>query len=428
MAALTLFACSSIQVAQAKNAVLIMTDDMPWFMFDDKNAMPNFNTLIRDQGKTFINAYYYDALCCPSRATILSGKYGHNHGVTGNWWAPFEDDLSKTVAVWIKAVGVYNIEAGKFLNGYPGKVPPSWDYFASSQGAEYYGPKVAINGTSKQYPDTAYSTVVYTDLALPQIQKAVDSNKDFFLWLSFHAPHVPSTPENKYVGLFPGAQVPRLAPNQKTSDSYDSAYRKMLQTVKSVDDQIKRVVDKLAAAGELDQTYIIVMPDNGWMPGGMNGLGKTKSVPFDGATKIGLFIRGPGIAKGNVDALINNADIAPTIAELMGATAPSEIDGRSFASLLTGGTSHARQVMPLFHKEGSAGNYPGYIGLRTKRYMYVERNDGVKLLFDSSTDPWQTKNIYSTASADLKKRLTDRTKALSTCKAGTCRTVENTPL
>jgi arylsulfatase A-like enzyme len=430
IAALTLFACSSIQVAQAKNVVLIMTDDMPWFMFDNTNAMPFFNSTVRQNAKTFTNAYYYDALCCPSRATMLSGKYGHNHGVLGNAWNNFQDELPNHLAVWLKAAGVYAIEAGKFLNGYPGAVPAGWSYFASAKGLAYYGPQVAINGTTKQYPDTAYSTIVYTDLALPQITKASQNGTDFFVWLSFHAPHVPSTPETKYATAFPSEKVPRLAPNQKTSDSYDSDYRKMLRTVKSVDDQIKRVVDQLEQLGELDETYIIVTADNGWMPGGMNGLGKTKAVPFDGATRMGLFISGPGITPGNVTALINNADLAPTIAELQGATVPStaNVDGRSFASLLFGGTTHAREVMPLFHKDGSAGNYPGYKGLRTKRYMYVERIDGVRLLFDSQNDPWQTTNIYSTASSTFRQRLADRTRALSTCKASTCRTAENTTL
>jgi N-acetylglucosamine-6-sulfatase len=403
---------------------------MPWFMFDDRRAMPNFNTLIRDQGKTFTRAYYYDALCCPSRATMLSGKYGHNHGVLGNFWGPFEDDLGKTVAVWLKNAGVSPLEVGKFLNGYPGKVPPGWDYFASSLGGDshYYGPKVSVMGKSTQYPDTVYSTVLYGDLAVAAIRKAVEGGKDFFLWLSFHAPHVPSTPEKKFAQAFPGAQVPRLAPNQKTTASYDSAWRKMLQTVASVDEQIKRVVDVTKQLGEFEDTYFIVMPDNGWMPGGFNGLGRTRSVPFDGATKIGLFVSGPGVSKGEISALINNADIGPTIAELLGASVPGDVDGRSFASLLDGSGSHARQVMPLFHKEGSAGTYPGYIGLRTKDLLYVERNDGKKLLFDSANDPWQTKDVYAGASADLKKRLSDRTKALSTCKSTVCRQLENTPL
>jgi arylsulfatase A-like enzyme len=428
MIAILLLTCANTNASHAKNVVLILTDDMPWFMFDDRQAMPNFNRLIRDQGKTFTHAYYYDALCCPSRATMLSGKYGHNHGVVTNSWKAFEDELNNTLAVWLEKAGVSSLEVGKFLNGYPGQVPPGWKYFASSLGLSYYGPRVSVMGKRTQYPETVYSTVLYTDLAISAIRNAVRKGDDFFLWLSFHAPHVPSTPERKFEQAFAGAKVPRLAPNQKTSASYDSAWRKMLQTTASVDEQVKRIFQTLRRLGELDQTYFIVLPDNGWMPGGFNGLGKTKSVPFDGASKIGLFVSGPGISKGKVDALVNNADIAPTIAELLGASAPRGIDGRSFAPLLTDGGSHARQVMPIFHKEGSAGTYPGYLGLRTKNLLYVERNDGRKLLFNSVSDPWQTKDVYAASSADLKRRLAERTAALAKCKGAECRRLEDAPL
>jgi arylsulfatase A-like enzyme len=407
---------------------MILTDDQPWMMFDDRQAMPNFNELIRDQGLTFKHAYYYDALCCPSRATMLTGLYGHNHGVFTNWWEPLSDDLDKTVAVWLNAAGVSPLMVGKFLNGYPGKPAPGWDYFASSQGQDhYYGPKVSVMGRSVTYPSEVYSTVLYGDLAISAIKEAVGDGKDFFLWLSFHAPHVPSTPEQKFEQAFSGAEVPRVSPDQKTSSSYDAGWRAQLQTLASVDEQIKRVVDTLEDLGELEETYIFVLPDNGWMPGGFNGMGRTKSVPFDWATKIGLFVRGPGIARGEVDALINNADLAPTIAELFEVQAP-EVDGRSFASLFTGADSHTRQVMPLFHKEGSAGNYPGYRGLRTKDLLYIERDDGTKLLFDSRNDPWQEQDIYAMASEDLKSRLAERTAELAECAGSTCWELEDAPL
>jgi arylsulfatase A-like enzyme len=239
---------------------------------------------------------------------------------------------------------------------------------------------------------------------------------------------MPATAEPKYSQAFPGAKVPRLAPNQKTSASWDQHWRNQLQTLASVDDQIKRIVQTLTELNELEETYFIVLPDNGWMAGGFNGLGITKPAPFDGATRAGLFVSGPGIGKGQFNALVNNADIAPTIAELLGATSSANVDGRSFAPLLTGTGVGTRQVMPLFHKDGVGGKYRGYRGLRTKNLLYVERVDNVKLLYDSSTDPWQTKNIYSTASADLKKRLAARTAALATCKAAQCRQLEDMPL
>jgi arylsulfatase A-like enzyme len=281
-------------------------------------------------------------------------------------------------------------------------------------------------GKITQYPSGVYSTTLYGDLAVSALRKA--AGKDFFLWLSFHAPHVPSTPEPKFANAFAGAKVPRLFPNQKTSTSWDNNWRKQLQTLASVDEQIKRIVNVLKDLGEFEDTYFIALPDNGWMPGGMNGLGNTKAVPFDGATKAGLFVSGSGITTGEIDALVNNADLAPTIAELLGATAGSDIDGRSFASLLTGSGTHARLVMPLFHKDGAGSKYPGYKGLRTKDILYVERVDGKKLLFDQRTDPWQEKDIFAGASADLKKRLAARTAALAKCKAAGCRQLEDTPL
>jgi arylsulfatase A-like enzyme len=430
MIAVVLFVCMSIQITHAKSVVLILTDDMIWQMFDDRQALPTFNSVIKDQGVTFTHAYYYDALCCPSRASMLSGKYGHNHGVTANGWHKFREELDDNISTWIKAEDVSTLMVGKFLNGWPGAVPPGWDYFASTleSKSHYFGPQVSLMGKIIQYQPEVYSTILYTDLAISAVRKAVGDGKDFFLWLSFHAPHLPSTPEAKFANAFPDAKVPRVSPNQRILASWDTSWRKQLQTLASVDEQIKRFIDVLKELGKFEDTYFIVLPDNGWMPGGLNGLGKMKAVPFDAATKAGLFVSGPGIKRAEIDALVNNADIAPTIAELLGATVPNDLDGRSFASLLIGPGTHTRQVMPLFHKDGVENRYPGYKGLRTKEILYVERTDGKKLLFNSRTDPWQENDIFAAAPASLKRQLAERTAALAECKGAQCRELEDTPL
>ena len=123
--------------SQPKNVIFILTDDMT---SSELAGMPNVESLIGAQGTTFNEAYVSFPLCCPSRATMLSGQYMHNHGVRGNFppngsWLKFRSHESNDLPVWLHGDGYYNVHIGKYMNGYPTggppsqflPVPPGWD-------------------------------------------------------------------------------------------------------------------------------------------------------------------------------------------------------------------------------------------------------------------------------------------------------------
>src|SRR5688500_3783704 len=125
----------SAQQRSRQNELVIMTDDPP---VESLRVMGNVKALLGDQGTTFDSSFATFSLCCPSRATFLTGQYAHNHGVMGN--APPAGgyarlDSSNTLPVWLQQAGYHTVHIGKYLNGYPGPnrthVPPGW--------TEWYG-------------------------------------------------------------------------------------------------------------------------------------------------------------------------------------------------------------------------------------------------------------------------------------------------
>lgn len=441
-----LLSAAQALAADRPNILFVLTDDQHFALFD---VMPNMQKLIVQEGASFTHAFFNDPLCCPSRASMMSGLYAHNHGVVSNNGKPFAEVDSRSVAPWLESAGYRTIIVGKYLNVFDG-TPPGWDIFEVSRGAgalgHYYGPKLHLNGRVTKHPDTAYTTTVYTDRAIAHIKDAVEDGVPFFLWLSYHAPHVPPKPEPKYQAALATLRIPRLpslnamirngaaytqrGPQSASDiDKLDGDYRTQARAALSIDDGIARLVATLTSEGVLNNTYIIVTTDNGWNPG-YHRLSRAKGYPYDEVLKMPLFVRGPGVAKGSrIDALTINADMGPTMAGLAGARYSSTVDARSLADVLLGRARSTRQVQPIFYEEGTANRTtPSYRGLRSRKYLYVEYDTGEKELFDMDSDPYQLDNIYASASKTLKKALADRTRALAGCEGSECRSLEDKAL
>jgi len=121
---------------QRPNVLVLETDDQT---LAEMEVLPNVKQLIGDQGVTFDNNFDSFSLCCPSRASFLTGQYSHNNNVRGN--APPVGgyqalDKSNTLAVWLERAGYYTVHLGKFLNGYgrptPTEIPPGWSEWHGS--------------------------------------------------------------------------------------------------------------------------------------------------------------------------------------------------------------------------------------------------------------------------------------------------------
>ena len=189
------------------NIVFILTDDQ---RLDTLSFMPNVKELLAAHGVTFTNAFVTTSLCCPSRASILTGQYSRHTGVLSNvppdGGAPSLRDAS-TVATWLHDGGYRTALVGKYLNAYnllDGRIPPGWDYWAAidndAERSHYYDFTLNENGRLVHYGTgpADYTTTVLGKLAAAFVENA---RPPFFLYLATVAPHDPAT-------IPPGAKLP----------------------------------------------------------------------------------------------------------------------------------------------------------------------------------------------------------------------------
>ena len=209
----------------SSNVLFVLTDDMT---LADLQFMPQVAGLIADQGMSFDNEFDNVTLCCPARTSILRGQYSHNTGVltnggsNGGFETAHADNLEQsTVATAMRDAGYTTALFGKYLNGYPNTVspsyiPPGWDTWASSIKGNAYGEyKYTLNenGKPRFYGDQPqdYGTDVYVGQAKAFINQAAQKGQPFFAYLAVYAPHQPATPANQDLNTFPGLQAPRTA-------------------------------------------------------------------------------------------------------------------------------------------------------------------------------------------------------------------------
>lgn len=180
----------------APELLIIVTDDQ---RYDTMEYMPNTQRLIFDQGATFSRGYVTTPFCCPSRASILTGMYAHNHGVYVNE-IPLEIG---TVAEALYRNGYFTGLVGKYLNSWNGDMRPEFDYWVSFWGGtmkHYYDPDLNVNGTWSKH--AGYSTYLFRDYGLEFLDEAARQSRPFFLLYTPNAPHAPFTPAKEDTALY----------------------------------------------------------------------------------------------------------------------------------------------------------------------------------------------------------------------------------
>ncbi len=373
------------KIAASPNIVFVVTDDLSRAEIPH---MPKLKSLITDQGTTFANFFISMPLCCPSRATILRGQYGHNTQIMGNdlpfgGFPKFADlgEEGSTIGTWLKDAGYRTMLAGKYLNAFPDAkdpmhIPAGWtEWYSPMAGEPYEQYDYTLNENGKQVvygkKSEDYGTDVYLRKTLDFIQRSAQEGKPFFAHVGVYAPHYPYTPAPRHANLFADAAAPRTlnfneadvndkpsyikrlpALTQKDIAQIDSEYRQRLRSLQAVDEMIEAIVNTLRSTGQLDNTYIFFTSDNGYHFGNHRQvIGKT--APYDEETRVTMIVRGPGVPAGKtLDHLTGNVDLAPTWAELAGVETPDFVDGRSLAPLLHGSpppTSQWRQSFLLEH-------------------------------------------------------------------------------
>ena len=383
------------------NILIIVTDDQ---RYDTMQYMPETQRHIFDQGVSFTNGFITTPLCCPSRSSILTGMYAHNHGVHTN-----EGDLKlPTFMELMHANGYYTGLVGKYLNSWKGDPRPEYDFWVSYAKGEtrYYNPRLNVNGEWIRH-DGQYVTYVLGDYVIDFLKKAAKKNEPFILLYTPNAPHDPVTPAKEDEGLFPDLP-PYRPPSFNEADisdkpawlasqpllteeeikNVDTFRRNQILTLVSLDRTIARVMDELKAQGMLDNTFILFLSDNGKFWGehritSKNGI-------YDEASRVPYAIRYPPLIPQPRadDHIVANIDIAPTALDLAGIPIPANMDGMSLVKLLSGQTEWRKGIL----LEG----WPGrgiYTAVHTAHYVYSETTGDRSEFYDLVKDPFQLENL-----------------------------------
>lgn len=432
--------------SDAPNIVYVFTDDQDAASLEH---MPNVQALLKAQGTSYPNFTYSLPWCCPSRATMLTGRYAHNTGIYTNHgpdggYPGFKanGNQTQTVARWLDSAGYKTALFGKYLNDYDSlQVPGGWDRWFAGTGRDVWPNCYSSDGYEKCYQ--GHPDAVVAEKAEAYLKNNLPGGP-LFAWVSFSAPHSPSRYPEQDAGLFADATVPRtpafgvypfgspafwagaapLPGQSPPAVPDDDAYRERLRSLQTVDRSVGRMVEALASSGELDNTYFVFGTDNGWHPGGYHGLPEGKETPFVEDLTFPLIVRGPGVPTGIDRSLVMNTDLAPTFAAMAGASAPTT-DGRPMLPLWQIGAPWRQYGYIEALASPRMGN-PAYEGVRTEDRLYVEYETGERELYDLEADPYQLQNIAgSEAGPDEEAALAARLDALRDCAGESCRAAEN---
>lgn len=437
---LALLACLVTSLASAAdrpNVLFILCDDLRPAALGCYGSphvrTPNIDRLAAE-GVRFQNAFCTTSLCSPSRASILTGLYAHRHGVRDNF-----TELPATHPHWagrLKESGYATAYIGKWHMGEENDAPrPGFDYFVTHKGqGKYFDTEWSLNGERRETIPGYYTTVV-TDLALDWLKRE-RGGKPWALCIGQKAPHSFYFPEEKYAHAFDSVRVPypqtafelddkpawikeRLSTwhgiygplfewRKKFPDSRPEAvvdFERMVRaywgTILSVDDSVGRLVEYLKTTGQLDNTVVVFMGDNGLLEG-EHGM-VDKRTMHEPSIRIPIVARFPGLTREPrvIEKQVLTLDIAPSILELCGAPAIEKIDGRSWVKLVREGDPAWRTAwLYEYNYEKQFPYTPNIRGVRTDDWKYVRypHGDGtadkhLAELYDLKADPEERRNL-----------------------------------
>jgi N-acetylglucosamine-6-sulfatase len=459
------------RAAERPNFVFVLADDLS---SDLVPYMRQVQALQRD-GTSFSRFVVTDSLCCPSRASILTGRYPHSTGVIRNQppdggFEAFHPIAERsTFATSLQAAGYRTALMGKYLNGYmpqgvvdgrPRYVPRGWSDWAVAGDAyqEFnYNLLVTSPGMAPQVVwhgrhARDYLTDVISRRGRRFIGDAVRSRRPFMLELAPFAPHDPYMPAPRDRGHFQDVTVPRGplfdAPQLEGAPSWlpaagltaqevaqlDRDFRKRVRSVQAIDRMLGAVRRLLRRLGAERNTYVIFSSDNGFHMG-QRRLMEGKQGAWDHDIRVPLVVAGPGVPAGaSVSQLAANVDLRPTFEELAGAPVPAEVEGRSLVGLLRTGFEPSWRDVTLIEHHGPpgtgdpdqqdhlAGKPPSYHALRFADALYVEYDNGRRPAeyYDLETDPYEQRNVYASLPLERQQELASRLDTLRTCVGVSC--------
>jgi arylsulfatase A-like enzyme len=382
----------------------------PWF------KSPNMDRLAAG-GVRFRNAFVTLALCAPSRAAFLTGRYNHLNGITNNN-TEFPTN-SVTHASLMRAAGYRTAYIGKWHMADQRGQRPGFDYSASIIGhGRYNDCPVEINGVST--PTQGWLDDVNTDFAIAFMKENRD--KPFSMVVGFKSPHSPRGGKNlpeRLRNLYTN-ETSRTTPNMGVPAIYNSpdpvtgkyaqglvdnaVHLDYFRHVAGVDENLGRLLDTLDALGLADDTVVVYSSDNGYFLG-EHCLGDKRAI-YEESLRIPMLVRYPRLfAKGQVvDEMVLNIDLAPTFLDLAGVPVQCEMQGVSWKALASGQkpANWRQSFLAEYFKE--QGNTPTLVGIRTTTAKLVKYpgHDEWTEVFDLALDPYEVKNRAADPAAKAK--------------------------
>jgi N-acetylglucosamine-6-sulfatase len=418
------------------NIIFVLTDDHRYdamgFLGHPFLETPNMDRMA-GEGIYFKHAMVTTSLCSPSRASILTGMYAHNHGVVNNY-NPVDPGL-KFFPEFLQEAGYKTAFVGKWhMGGEVDDPQRGFDYWLSFKGqgtywADGHGtsrvvPQTSMDGyniNGKRVPQKGYITDELTDYALKWLDNYAEE-KPFFLYVSHKAVHSDFVAADRHIDRYKNEQLkypetfgaekdkPMWLINQRNSRhgmdfgynlpdfDLNKYYRRYCETLLSVDENLGRIMQWLEESKHRDNTLIVYMGDNGFQFGEQGLIDKRTA--YDASIRVPLLMWWPGKIKEpkTIDEQVANIDIAPTFLEIAGMVVPESMDGHSFKSLIEAGEIHWREeLLYEYYWERNYPYTPTIHALISDRYKFI-RYQGIWDLdefYDLQSDPMETTNLIN---------------------------------
>lgn len=407
------------------NVLVLLADDL---RYDGLSGLGNrwIDTphldRIASEGVVFERAYVTTSRCCPSRASFLTGRYAHVHGV--------EDNVTPVDFQAEHATYPEVLQAAGYRTGYIGKwhIPslgigpgprPGFDRWISYEGGGHHFDEV-FNVDGETVASTGYQADVLTERAIEFVQEE-GTDEPFLLVVGFKNPHGPLEPAPRHLGALEGAALSLPESAEDPLETLLPLYRRLRQQrssqhtigdpatfledcrrywelVLSIDDNVGRLLAALEDAGELDRTVVVFTSDNGQMLG-EHGL-RQKGVAYEPSIRIPLAVRFPPVARGGgrVQSAALNVDLFPTLMELCGVEPGLPVDGVSLVPQLEDPRAPGREAFLYAGPNFSAASERAVVGERWKYVRIDSKRGPQEALFDLANDPDERINVIGEAS------------------------------
>ncbi|MFV1965287.1 MAG: sulfatase [Pirellulaceae bacterium] len=439
----------SAEPALRPNIIVVLVDDLRWDEIGCAGhpfvRTPHIDRIARE-GARFRNAFCTTPLCSPVRASLLTGRYTHHHGILDNTDRSAQSHQLATFPRVLQKAGYETAYVGKWHMGNDARARPGFDHWVSMKGqGTSFDPVLNENGRRVKRP--GHTTDVLNAKATAFVRRKRD--KPFCLYLAHKALHPELTqyddgslsdpsaarfmPAKRHETLYADDAVPRrlnvtdtldgkpalrqkiesLPPLGRDTGTDDETVRDRWRMLAAVDEGVGMLLDALEETGQLDDTAFAVTSDHGYWYG-EHGLSVERRLAYEEAIRTPLLVRYPRLIECGrvIDEFALSIDLAPTLLDLAGATAGNTMDGHSWVPLLRGETpDHWRtsflieyytdRVFPRVHKMG-------YKAVRTRRWKYIRYSelDGMDELYDLKTDPYEMRNLVGNPDfEDVRQRL-----------------------